>query len=58
MACQYHVEEAARGEGERVMKEPETPFHRHWLYYLILKYAVLVGAVVISLYTVYRRYRG
>ena len=40
------------------MKEPETPFPRHWLYYLVLKYAVLAAAVVISLYTGYRLYRG
>ncbi|MGA2892067.1 MAG: hypothetical protein ABSE22_04310 [Xanthobacteraceae bacterium] len=40
------------------MTRPETPFPRHWLYYLILKYAVLAAAVVISLYTVYRLYRG
>jgi hypothetical protein len=40
------------------MKEPETPFHRHWVYYLILKYAVLATAVAVSLYTLYRLYRG
>jgi len=40
------------------MKEPETPFPRHWLYYLIVKYAVLVAAVAVSLYTLYRLYRG
>jgi hypothetical protein len=40
------------------MTGPETPFPRHWLYYLILKYAVIAGAVTVSLYTVYRLYRG
>jgi hypothetical protein len=40
------------------MKRPETPFPRHWLYYLILKYAVIVAAIVVSLYTIYRLYRG
>jgi hypothetical protein len=40
------------------MDKPETPFPRHWLYYLILKYAVLAGAVGISLFTAYRLYRG
>jgi hypothetical protein len=40
------------------MNGPETPFPRHWLYYLILKYAVIAAAVVVSLYTVYRLYRG
>lgn len=40
------------------MTRPETPFPRHWLYYLILKYAVIVMAVVVTFYTVYRLYRG
>jgi hypothetical protein len=38
------------------MRGPETPFPRHWLYYLILKYAVIVAAVGISFYIVYRLY--
>jgi hypothetical protein len=40
------------------MKEPETPFPRHWLYYLILKYAVIAGAIIVSLFTAYRLYHG
>jgi hypothetical protein len=40
------------------MKRPETPFPRHWLYYLILKYAVIAAAIIVSLYTIYRLYRG
>ena len=40
------------------MKRPDTPFPRHWLYYVILKYAVLAAAVVVTLYTVYRLYLG
>jgi hypothetical protein len=36
------------------MKKPDTPFPRHWLYYIVLKYAVLVAALVITLYTIYR----
>ena len=40
------------------MKRPDTPFPRHWLYYLITKYAVIAAAVVITFYTVYRLYRG
>jgi hypothetical protein len=40
------------------MKRPETPFPRHWFYYLILKYAVIAAAVIVSLYTIYRLYRG
>jgi len=40
------------------MKRTDSPFQRHWLYYLILKYAVIAAAVIVSLYTVYRLYRG
>jgi hypothetical protein len=40
------------------MTGPETPFPRHWLYYLILKYTVIAVAVAITLYTGYRLYRG
>jgi len=36
------------------MKKPETPFPRHWLYYIILKYAVLAVAVILALYLAYR----
>ena len=36
------------------MSEPETPFPRHWLYYIILKYAVLTAAVVLAIYVAYR----
>ncbi len=40
------------------MQRPDTPFPRHWLYYLILKYAVLAVAVAVTFYTAYRLYRG
>jgi hypothetical protein len=40
------------------MKREDSPFQRHWLYYLILKYAVIAAALVISLYTLYRLYSG
>ena len=36
------------------MTKPDAPFPRHWLYYIVLKYGVLVAAVVIALYAVYR----
>jgi hypothetical protein len=36
------------------MDKPETPFPRHWLYYIVLKYGVMIAAVVIALYVVYR----
>jgi hypothetical protein len=30
------------------MKRPETPFPRHWLYYIVLKLALLAGAVAVA----------
>jgi hypothetical protein len=36
------------------MKKPDTPFPRHWLYYVVLKYAVLAAAVLLAFYAVYR----
>jgi len=32
------------------MKRPDTPFPRHWLYYLALKFIVLAAAVALALY--------
>ena len=32
------------------MKRPETPFPRHWLYYIVLKVALIAAAVVLALY--------
>jgi len=32
------------------MTKPDTPFPRHWLYYIILKFAVLIAAVLLALY--------
>ena len=34
------------------MEKPDTPFPKHWLYYIVLKYAVIAAAVVIALYIV------
>ena len=39
------------------MKRADTPFPQHWLYYLILKYAVLAAAVAVTVFTVDRLYR-
>jgi hypothetical protein len=36
------------------MTKPDTPFPRHWLYYIALKYGVLILATLIALYIVYR----
>jgi hypothetical protein len=38
------------------MNREDSPFQRHWLYYLILKYAVIGAAVFVSLFVVYRLY--
>jgi hypothetical protein len=31
------------------MKQPETPFPRHWRYYLLLKIIVIAAAVAVAL---------
>ena len=31
------------------MKQPETPFPRHWLYYIALKIVVIAAAVALAL---------
>ena len=31
------------------MKRPDTPFPRHWLYYIILKFAILAVVVALAL---------
>lgn len=31
------------------MKRPDTPFPRHWRYYIVLKVLILVGAVALAL---------
>jgi hypothetical protein len=36
------------------MTKPDTPFPRHWLYYIALKYAVIVAAALLALYVAYR----
>jgi hypothetical protein len=36
------------------MKKPDTPFPRHWLYYVVLKYALLIAAILLALYVFYR----
>ena len=36
------------------MKKPDTPFPRHWLYYIALKFAILVAAVLLALFIFYR----
>jgi hypothetical protein len=36
------------------MKRPDTPFPRHWLYYIVLKYGVIIAAILIALYVAFR----
>jgi hypothetical protein len=36
------------------MDKPDTPFPRHWVYYVVLKYAVIVVALAIALYVAYQ----
>lgn len=31
------------------MTRPDTPFPRHWRYYIVIKWAVIVAAVVLAL---------
>jgi hypothetical protein len=30
------------------MEKPDTPFPRHWLYYIILKIAIIAAAVAVA----------
>jgi hypothetical protein len=36
------------------MKRPDTPFPRHWRYYIVLKYVVLAVALLLALYVLSR----
>jgi hypothetical protein len=36
------------------MNKPETPFPRHWLYYIVLKWAVIAAAVLLAFYLAFR----
>jgi hypothetical protein len=31
------------------MKRPDTPFPRHWLYYMALKFIIIAGALYLAL---------
>ncbi len=50
MARQYHDGQEAGREGERPMSKPNTPFPRHWLYYITLKFVVIAAAIVLAIY--------
>jgi uncharacterized membrane protein len=36
------------------MDKPDTPFPRHWLYYIVLKFALLAVAILVALIIFYR----
>ncbi len=54
MARQHHDGKEIGREGEGAMSKPDTPFPKHWLYYIVLKYGVIAVAVLITLYTIFR----
>jgi hypothetical protein len=31
------------------MKRPDTPFPRHWLYYIVIKIVILIVGIVVAL---------
>jgi hypothetical protein len=35
--------------GDRAMTKPDTPFPKHWRYYIVVKWLVIAAAVVIAL---------
>jgi hypothetical protein len=37
-----------------MIEKPDTPFPRHWLYYVTLKYAVIAVAVALALYIAFQ----
>jgi hypothetical protein len=49
MAEQHHDEEEPYRQGVHAMTRPDTPFPRHWRYYIALKYLVLAAAVALAL---------
>ena len=57
MACQHHNAEATRKSLKAkgtTMKKPDTPFPRHWLYYITTKFVVIAAAMLLALYVFYR----
>jgi hypothetical protein len=35
--------------GDRAMTKPDTPFPKHWRYYIFIKWAVIVAAIILAL---------
>jgi hypothetical protein len=40
------------------MTKPDTPSPRHWLYYIVLKYGIILAAVLLALYVGWRVFGG
>jgi hypothetical protein len=53
MAGEYDHGKAAQHLREAIVKQPETPFPRHWIYYIALKFIVIAAAVLIGIYVYY-----
>jgi len=34
------------------MKRPDTPFPRHWLYYIVLKGVIFLAAIALAVYLI------
>ena len=43
------MEKKLAAKEDDAMKQPDTPFPRHWLYYIVLKIVVIVVAVALAL---------
>ena len=54
MARQHHAAQTTCRQAGGLMTKPDTPFPRHWLYYIVLKYGVIAAAVLLAFYVVYR----
>jgi hypothetical protein len=37
-----------------MIERPDTPFPRHWIYYIALKYALICLGLAIALYVAYQ----
>jgi hypothetical protein len=48
-----HLDQGKIG-GEHTMRKPDTPFARHWLYYIVLKYVLIALAILLTLYVAYQ----
>ena len=41
--------ETATTLGDRAMTKPDTPFPKHWRYYIFIKWALIIGAIMLAL---------